>query len=100
MPKLRYGHAPGHVRDAALAAFEAWAEWNGDGTEPTVEYEIHYKPHQVTVSQMCKVVWNCTDYVPICIVDRLIDEGLETRSGTYAGCARAILRMMNLRTAA
>jgi hypothetical protein len=31
---IKYGHAAGHVRDAASAAFEAWASWNGRDPEP------------------------------------------------------------------
>jgi hypothetical protein len=48
MPKLRNGHAPGHVRDTAVDAFEAWLDWDGRGPEPTVEYEIDYVPHRIS----------------------------------------------------
>jgi hypothetical protein len=30
MPTLRSGHAPGHVRETAHAAFEAWLDWDGE----------------------------------------------------------------------
>ena len=92
MPQLRNGHAPGHVRDTALAAFEAWLHWNGDGPEPTVEYEVHYEPHQIPISRACGLVWNCTDIVPGWIVDQIVrDELLPIRSRTYAAVARAII---------
>jgi hypothetical protein len=92
MGKLIHGHAQGHVRDAALAAFEAWASWDGEGPEPTVEYEIHYEPHEIPISRMCKLVWNCTDIVPGLVFDLLTrDMGLEIKRQTYAACARAII---------
>jgi hypothetical protein len=95
MPKLRDGHAPGHVRDTALAAFEAWLHWNGDGPEPTVEYEIHYEPHQIPISRACGLVWNCIDIVPGGLVDQITrDELLPIRSRTYAALARAIVADM------
>jgi hypothetical protein len=88
---LKYGHAPGHVRDAACAAFEAWASWNGTGLEPTVEYEVHYEPRQIRVSRVCGFVWNCTDIVPDSVINQLLGEGLGIKSRTYAACARAIV---------
>jgi hypothetical protein len=91
MPKLRNGHAPGHVRDTAQAAFEAWLEWDGSESEPTVEYEIHYEPHDIPISRACMLVWNCTDIVSGDLVDALVAEGLDLKRRTYAACARAIL---------
>jgi hypothetical protein len=92
VPKLlRHGHAPGHVRDTAGEAFQAWVTWDGKSPEPTVEYEINYEPHQILTSDACKLVWNCTDIVPGFIVDPLIVEGLDIKNRTYAACARAIL---------
>jgi hypothetical protein len=91
MSKSRYGHAPGHVRDAAYAAFKAWAFWDGREPEPTVEYETHYEPHDILISRACKLVWNCTDIVPGGMVDLLVCKGLEIKSRTYAACARAIV---------
>jgi hypothetical protein len=91
MRKLRYGHAPGHLRETAGAAFEAFLAWDGSEPEPTVEYEVHYEPHLIPISKACTLVWNCTDIVPGLIVDPLITEGLDIKSRTYAACARAIL---------
>jgi hypothetical protein len=98
MPKLRMGHAPGHVRDTACAAFEAWLLWDGKSPEPTVEYEIQYEPHQIPISRACGLVWNCTDIVPGNLSDRIAMEStppfesepaIKTR--TYSACARFIL---------
>ena len=89
--KLRDGHAPGHVRDAAVAAFEGWAEWDGSEPEPTVEYEIHYEPHDIPISRACTLVWNCTDIMPGSLFDRLVTEGLDPKRRTYAACARVVL---------
>jgi hypothetical protein len=92
MPKLlKCGHAPGHVRDTALAGFRAWIDWDGNEPEPTVEYEIHYEPHDIPISRACTLVWNCTDIMPGSMFDRLIDVGLDVKRRTYAACARAIL---------
>jgi hypothetical protein len=90
MPLLRHGHAPGHVRDTAGQAFEAWLGWT-TGPEPTVEYEINYVPRQISISEACKLVWNCTDIVPGSLADPLIFEDIGIKSRTYAACARAIL---------
>ncbi len=98
MPKLRWGHAPGHVRETACEAFEAWLEWDGTGAEPMVTYEIHYEPHQITLSRACGLVWNCTDIVPGSLFDRVQEEAkppfsdeLVIKTRTYAACARFIL---------
>jgi hypothetical protein len=97
MPKLRYGHAPGHVRDTAMAAFEAWLGWDYSDPEPTVEYEIHYEPHQISISRACGLVWNCTDIVPGWIIDEIVvNELLPIKSRTYAAVARAIIEDMRL----
>jgi hypothetical protein len=73
MPKLRMGHAPGHVRDTALEAFEAWMAWDGTGPEPTVEYEVGYVPRRISLSRAVGLVWNCTDIVPGSVFDTLRD---------------------------
>jgi hypothetical protein len=96
MPRLRRGHAPGHVRDAACAAMEAWIKCGGRGPEPIVDVDINYEPHPIPISQACRMVWNCTDIVTGSLFDRLqsaMDQfgGKQIRSCTYAACARAIL---------
>jgi hypothetical protein len=64
MPKLRHGHAPGHVQDTFLAAVEAFYRWRRGQPEPTVEYEINYVPHEIPISRACGLVWNCSDILP------------------------------------
>jgi hypothetical protein len=47
MPRLRNGHAPGHVRETFCNAIEAFMAWNDSGPEPTVECEDCYgKQHE------------------------------------------------------
>ncbi len=99
MPKLRNGHAPGHVRDTALEAFEAWIAWDDTGPEPTVEYEVGYAPRRISLSQAMGLVWNCTDIVPGSVFDMLQDVAQcrlhsaepVIKQRTFAACARAIL---------
>ena len=40
MPRLRNGHAPGHVRETFCNAIEAVMAWNDSGPEPTVDMRI------------------------------------------------------------
>ncbi len=106
MPKLKNGHAPGHVRETACDAFAAFCDWNLDGPEPTVTYEINYVPHQISISKACGLVWNCTDILPGDVYIE-VQEALEllsyrVRTGrdwkihrhTYGGAAQAILGAM------
>jgi hypothetical protein len=99
MPKLRNGHAPGHVRDTFLAAIEAFVAWKPGEPEPTVEYEIGYVPHRISISRACGLVWNCTDIVPGSTFDWLqehlsgaLGDEPAIRRRTYAACARAMLQ--------
>jgi hypothetical protein len=103
MPKLKNGHAPGHIRDTAYAAFQAWLDWDRASPEPTVEYEIHYVPHSISLSKACGLVWNCNDIVPGGLFDEL-QQGLENagqtvRRQTYSACAQAILSDIKQTTA-
>src|SRR5262245_6323516 len=96
MPKLRFGHAPGHIRDTVCAAFETWLAWDGRLPEPTVEYEVDYVPQQIPISRACCLVWNCTDIVPGDLFDRLQEAASRTdepaiKMRTYAACARYIV---------
>jgi hypothetical protein len=97
MPKLRYGHAPGHVRDTFGEAIEAFARWRAGTPEPLVNFEINYVPHAIPISRACGLVWNCTDIVPGCLFDELDAERLGIKRRTYAACARAMLA--HIRTA-
>jgi len=60
----RGGHYPGHVRDLFNDAIEAYRDWKNGDPEPTVTAEIHYKPHEIPISQVCGLLWHCTDQLP------------------------------------
>jgi hypothetical protein len=90
-PKLRHGHAPGHVRDTFCEAVIAFTEWNAGEPEPRVAFEIDYEPHQIPISRACTLVWQCNDIIPGHLFDWLRDDGgLEMKRQTYAACARAM----------
>lgn len=92
MVKLRNGHAPGHVRNAFLAAVEAFVSWEVGEPEPTVEFEVNYEPRPIAISRACGLVWNCTDIIPGLEFNELRDGvGLEIGRRTYAACARAMM---------
>jgi hypothetical protein len=95
MPKLRNGHAGGHVRETACDAFQAWMDWDGKSPEPTVEYEVNYLPRLIPISEACGLVWNCTDIVPGDDFNRLQSDledcGQTVKSQTYGACAQAIM---------
>jgi hypothetical protein len=42
------------------------------------------------LSQVCGLMWNCTDVLPSSVVDTLDLVGIELQMRTYAGAARAI----------
>jgi hypothetical protein len=95
MKALRTGHAPGHVRETFENAIYVFHDWD-DGPEPTVEYEVHYVPRQITLSQACGLLWNCTDIMPGHLFD-WVSEAIEAsghptpQRRTYAAVARAML---------
>jgi len=91
MPRLRYGHAPGHVRDCFCSAVEAFAKRKNGEPEPTVEFEVNYVPRPVTISKACGLVWNCTDILPGWYARLLEDSGVEFRRQTYAAAVHAML---------
>jgi hypothetical protein len=93
---MRSGHAPGHIRDTFLEAIDAYADWSyRDGGEPppTVTREIRYEPHQISLADACRLVWNCTDILPGSAFDTIAAEDLSLpmRRRTYASAARAML---------
>jgi hypothetical protein len=89
-PKLRGGHAPGHVRDTFLAAIDAYCHWKDDEPEPMVEFEVNYKPFEIPISRACTLVWICTDCVPGLDGEMARNCGLEFQNWTYAAIARAM----------
>jgi hypothetical protein len=86
------GHAPGHVRDTFLNAVSAFEIWDGKQPEPMIEHEVNYQPVEISLSQACGLVWNCTDQLPGGVVAQLEECGLSLRSGSYAADARALRR--------
>jgi hypothetical protein len=88
------GHAPGHIRDAILAAIEALYNWRPEAPEPTVELEVNYTPRPITLCKACGLVWNCTDILPSFDFDILQDAlskyGVSMKSRTYAAAGRAM----------
>jgi hypothetical protein len=88
----RGGHAKGHVRDAFLSALEAYANWDGTGPEPTIEFEVNYEPRPISISKACGLVWNCSDILPGSAWDYWVaDAGIQPARRTYAATARALL---------
>ncbi len=90
MKLLRYGHAPGHVRDTFLAAAAAYVGWNAGEPEPEVGYEVADETRPIPISRACDLLWNCTDIIPGGVFRELQDCGLTIGRQTYAACARAM----------
>jgi hypothetical protein len=95
-----HGHAPGHVRETALAAFDAWLNWNSGEPEPTVEFEVSYEPCEIPISKALGMVWNCIDIVPGGSFDWIQDNVSRwepaIKRRTYAAVARFILGQMKI----
>jgi hypothetical protein len=89
---MTHGHAPGHVRDTFLEAVEAYVNWVPGEPSPTVTREIRYEPHQISLADACRLVWNCTDVLPGDAFNALTGRGeLAIQRQTYAAAARAML---------
>lgn len=99
MPRYS-GHAPDHVRNMFLSAIEAFVSWGDSTPEPIVEIEINYQPREISISQACGVVWNCSDILPGIYFRDLQDAGLEIGRQTYAAAARAMLSRIEQERAA
>jgi hypothetical protein len=89
---MTHGHAPGHIRDTFLEAVAAYVHWSPGDPSPTVTREIRYEPHQISLADACKLVWNCTDVLPGDAYNDLT-RGCELaiQRQTYAAAARAML---------
>jgi hypothetical protein len=74
----RGGHSPGHVRDAFLAALEAYLNWEDGDPEPTVEFEVNYEPREITISKAAGLVWNCSDTLPGWAMEDIANTDLES----------------------
>jgi hypothetical protein len=91
MDMIRHGHAPGHYRSTAEEAFEAWLSWDGKSPEPTVSFEVRYEPQEISISEACGLVWNCSDVFPGGSLLDELQELLPIRTRTYGAIAQAIL---------
>jgi hypothetical protein len=84
------GHYPGHLREAFIGAIETYCDWEPGKPEPTVNVEFGYVPRQMTLTQVCGLMWNCTDFLPEHEVGQLEDCGIKLQRNTYAAAARAM----------
>jgi len=86
------GHAPSHVRRTFLDAIDAFVDWEDGAPEPKVEFEAKFDTRQISISEACGLVWNCTDILPSDARSALgyADITLQT-SWTYAAAAHAML---------
>ena len=86
----RGGHAPGHIRDTFLRAVDAFEAWEDGEPEPTIEHEVHYEPRQISLTQACGLVWNCSDILPNLVVSQLDGCNVSFNRVSYAAAARAM----------
>lgn len=81
MTYLRYGHAPGDLRDAFAETIELDLQ------------EVELRGEKISLRRLCGLLWNCTDTLPQQIADNLD----EPRLGTYAAAARALMASLRRR---
>jgi len=95
--RRRYGHLPGHIRDAFLEAVESFEDWNPSGplSPARVGYEIRHRPRQISVAEACGLVWGCTDILPGMVYRTLTrDLEIDLKRQTYAAAAHAMLHYL------
>ena len=83
------GHFPGYLRDSFLEAIDGCESWESDETEPTIE--VGYSGEQLSVSEIFRKLWNCTDIMPGNDFDYLANMDVYPKKRTYAAAARALL---------
>ena len=79
------GHAPGDIRDAFLKGVEVL--WK-TGSEP----KLDVRDRVLSLSDLCGLLWNCTDIMPgleLGLIGDLCEER-SPRAGSYGACARAL----------
>ena len=84
----RGGRAPGDVRSAFLEALESYVHcWEESEPEPVIE--VRGQEH--SISEVCGLLWNCTDFLPRGAREDFsyIDHDLRPGS-TYAQAARLL----------
>jgi hypothetical protein len=72
------------------SAIEAYCNWQPGTPQPTVEFEVHYEAHPITLRRACGLLWHCTDILRRDAFDALKDAGLEPRSTTYGAATHAM----------
>jgi hypothetical protein len=91
------GHLPSDIRGVFADAVEAFADWDGKGQEPRVEFPRSHPPRQITLSEACGLVWHCTDILPGSMVSDLQDVWEVPKRHTYAAAARAMRQWIDER---
>jgi hypothetical protein len=82
------GHAPGHLRDAFVAAVDAFEAWNDGEPEPIVE--VGYRETPITISAVFGLLWNCSDIMPGWLCQQIEDLMPHGRCSTYAQGVRLL----------
>lgn len=91
----RGGHAPGDIRHAFLRAISAFYEWTPRTPEPVVRV----RGRAVPLSEVCGLLWNCTDTLPSAEREEMVAAmgPFVTRDAccaTYAQAARAMRQVL------
>ena len=80
-PANRDGRAPSDIRDAFLEAIDAYQNWKEGEPEPTVELRDQY----MTVTQVCGLLWNCSDILPSRVFTRISNLACGNIAGAQDG---------------
>jgi hypothetical protein len=70
------------TQDTFLAALDAYENWNDGEPEPKITHEVNYEPREITISEACGLVWNCSDILPGLAFSTLADCGIECKRQT------------------
>lgn len=94
------GHAPNHIRDAFLEILDRMEDREPGEPVPSVEIG----DREMSISDVCGLLWNCTDVLPggarDAIEEMLYERGEDQRLRvTYAAGARALKRLLSQETA-
>jgi hypothetical protein len=89
----RGGHAPGDIRNAFVEAVDAWDAWKAGEPEPMLEV----REQQLTIRQVCGLLWNCADCMPSHLYDQVFDlDPMHRRS--YSSAARYLVGLYDAGT--
>jgi hypothetical protein len=91
------GTLPRHVRGAFRDAVEAFVLWHFFGPPQAPKPTVCLDDDEVTISRVCGLVWNCTNFMPIELLARLLwlDGPAAPFGGfTYACGARRLRRLI------